>query len=87
MGGAWLLGQFDPCRALQGVAVMEFRALPGPRTVNVGGHCDWCRAWSQRARVHEDLGREALARGQYLSAGAIGLRHGIVLLVFSHFAC
>ena len=23
---------------------------------------DWCRAWSARAKVHEDLGHEALAR-------------------------
>ena len=31
---------------------------------------DWCSAWSARASVHEALGREALAGGQRLSAGA-----------------
>lgn len=29
---------------------------------------DWCAAWSQRAAVHEDLGQEALAGGQFTSA-------------------
>src|SRR5262245_15988399 len=29
---------------------------------------DWCRAWSARAKVHEDLGREALADMAYVSA-------------------
>jgi pimeloyl-ACP methyl ester carboxylesterase len=30
---------------------------------------DWCAAWSARAKVHEDLGREALAEKHYVSAG------------------
>ncbi len=30
---------------------------------------DWCRAWSARAAIHEDLGRKALADGSRLSAG------------------
>jgi fermentation-respiration switch protein FrsA (DUF1100 family) len=30
---------------------------------------DWCRAWSARAKVHEDLGREALAEKRWVSAG------------------
>ena len=29
---------------------------------------DWCRAWSQRAAVHETLGRDALAAGFHKSA-------------------
>jgi 2,6-dihydroxypseudooxynicotine hydrolase len=29
---------------------------------------DWCRAWSERARVHEDLGREALEGRHFVSA-------------------
>jgi len=31
---------------------------------------DWCRAWSARAAVHEELGRKSLADGYQLSAGA-----------------
>jgi len=30
---------------------------------------DWCRAWSARGAVHEELGRTALADGRRLSAG------------------
>jgi len=29
---------------------------------------DWCRAWSERAAVHEAMGREALAKKKYVSA-------------------
>ncbi len=31
---------------------------------------DWCPAWTERGRVHEDLGREALTEGRRRSAGA-----------------
>jgi dipeptidyl aminopeptidase/acylaminoacyl peptidase len=30
---------------------------------------DWCRAWSARAKVHEDLGMEALEHKHFVSAG------------------
>src|ERR1700761_1985004 len=30
---------------------------------------DWCAAWSERAAVHEELGREALRNGHGFSAG------------------
>ena len=30
---------------------------------------DWCRAWSARAKVHEELGHEALAERHFVSAG------------------
>jgi pimeloyl-ACP methyl ester carboxylesterase len=30
---------------------------------------DWCSAWSKRAKVHEDLGRDSLAAEQFVSAG------------------
>jgi 2,6-dihydroxypseudooxynicotine hydrolase len=29
---------------------------------------DWCRAWSQRASIHESKGREALAKGRNTKA-------------------
>src|SRR6266568_4386654 len=43
---------------------------------------DWCRAWCERAKVHEGLGREALAQGYKLSAGEHLVRAG----VYYHFA-
>jgi dipeptidyl aminopeptidase/acylaminoacyl peptidase len=43
---------------------------------------DWCAAWSARAKVHEDLGRETLNQGYRLSAGEHLVRAGI----YYHFA-
>jgi len=43
---------------------------------------DWCAAWSQRAAVHEQLGREALAGGLRLSAA----EHLSRAAVYYHFA-
>ena len=38
---------------------------------------DWCRAWSDRAAVHEAMGREALAAKQFISAGEHLQRAGV----------
>ena len=38
---------------------------------------DWCRAWSARAAVHEEMGREALANKKLLSAGEHLQRAGV----------
>jgi len=43
---------------------------------------DWCAAWSERAAVHERLGREALKEGTKLTAGEHLVRAGI----YYHFA-
>jgi dienelactone hydrolase len=43
---------------------------------------EWCRAWSERAAVHEAIGREALAKGQSVTAGEALDRAG----VYYHFA-
>jgi 2,6-dihydroxypseudooxynicotine hydrolase len=43
---------------------------------------DWCAAWSARAKVHEDLGRQALSANFKLSAG----EHLIRAAIYYHFA-
>ena len=43
---------------------------------------DWCAAWSARAKVHEDLGRESLAQGYRLTAG----EHLVRAAMYYHFA-
>ena len=43
---------------------------------------DWCTAWSARAKVHEDLGREALKSGFRLTAG----EHLVRAAIYYHFA-
>jgi len=43
---------------------------------------DWCAAWSARAKVHEDLGRDCLKDGFRLTAG----EHLIRAAIYYHFA-
>jgi dipeptidyl aminopeptidase/acylaminoacyl peptidase len=49
---------------VNGVAASDFHDVLSSLT----SWDDWCRAWSARAKVHEDLGREALAEKSYVSA-------------------
>lgn len=60
------------------VALTDFEEVTG----GLGSWDDWCRAWSERAGVHERMGREALERGKLLSAGEHLQRAG----VYYHFA-
>jgi dienelactone hydrolase len=48
-----------------GVPLTDFEEVTG----SIAKWDDWCRAWSERANVHEQMGREALAQGKLLSAG------------------
>ena len=43
---------------------------------------DWCVAWSARAKVHEDLGREALTQEFRMTAG----EHLVRAAIYYHFA-
>src|SRR5262245_61128038 len=48
-----------------GVALTDFEEV----TASIASWDDWCEAWSKRAEAHEQMGREALAAGKFLSAG------------------
>jgi len=48
-----------------GVALTDFEDV----TRSLANYDDWCRAWSEQAAVHEQIGREALARKKFLTAG------------------
>jgi len=61
-----------------GVALTDFEEV----TRSLQSWDEWCGAWSARAAVHEAMGRDALARGQLLSAGEHLQRAG----VYYHFA-
>ena len=43
---------------------------------------DWCAAWSARARIHEELGRDSLRNGFRLTAG----EHLVRAAIYYHFA-
>ena len=62
-----------PRLVANGVVLTDFEEITGSlRSWN-----DWCGAWSARAGVHEQLGRQALAAGKNLSAGEHLQRAGV----------
>jgi 2,6-dihydroxypseudooxynicotine hydrolase len=72
------IAHWGPRFVANGVALSDFEEV----TRSIASWNDWCRAWSQRAAVHEAIGREALAKGKFLSAGEHLQRAG----VYYHFA-
>jgi dipeptidyl aminopeptidase/acylaminoacyl peptidase len=71
------VSNWAPRFTTNGVAVADFQRV----TASVERWEDWCAAWSEAARVHEDLGREAMAEGRTRSAGA----HFSTAAVYYHF--
>jgi 2,6-dihydroxypseudooxynicotine hydrolase len=61
-----------------GVLLADFQEV----TASIARWEDWCAAWSARAAVHEQLGREAFAEGHHLTAG----EHLSRAAVYYHFA-
>ncbi len=56
---------FGPRYTENGVTFSDFMDV----TSSIGSWDDWCRAWSDRALVHETMGRKALSALQHVSAG------------------
>jgi 2,6-dihydroxypseudooxynicotine hydrolase len=61
-----------------GVALTDFEEITG----RLRSWDDWCRAWSERAADHEQMGRLALAERHFISAG----EHLERAAVYYHFA-
>ena len=59
------IAHWAPRFVSNGVPLTDFEEV----TAGVERWEDWCRAWSARAAVHEELGRKALADEYRLSAG------------------
>lgn len=72
------IAHWGPRFVANGVALTDFEEITG----TLESYGDWCRAWSARAARHEQLGREALARGHELTAAECLQRAG----VYYHFA-
>jgi 2,6-dihydroxypseudooxynicotine hydrolase len=72
------IAHWGPRFVANGVTLTDFEEV----TRSLRSWDDWCRAWSERAAVHEQMGREALARDKLLSAGEHLQRAG----VYYHFA-
>ena len=71
------VSNWAPRFTTNGVAVADFQRV----TASLERWEDWCSAWSEAAKVHEDLGREALGEGRTRSAGA----HLSTAAVYYHF--
>jgi 2,6-dihydroxypseudooxynicotine hydrolase len=72
------IAHWGPRFVANGVALTDFEEV----TAAITSYDDWCKAWSARAAIHEEMGREALAKKKYLSAGEHLQRAG----VYYHFA-
>jgi 2,6-dihydroxypseudooxynicotine hydrolase len=48
-----------------GVALSDFEDT----TRGLASYDDWCKAWSDRGAIHEQIGREALVKRKFLTAG------------------
>ena len=59
------IAHWAPRFVSNGVPLTDFEEV----TSGVERWEDWCKAWSARAAVHEELGRKSLADGYKLSAG------------------
>jgi 2,6-dihydroxypseudooxynicotine hydrolase len=67
------IAHWGPRFVANGVALTDFEEV----TRSLASWDDWCRAWSERAGIHEAMGRDALARGKRLSAGEHLQRAGV----------
>jgi 2,6-dihydroxypseudooxynicotine hydrolase len=72
------IAHWAPRFVANGVALTDFEEV----TASIASWEDWCRAWCERAALHEEMGREALAKGKLASAGEHLQRAG----VYYHFA-
>jgi 2,6-dihydroxypseudooxynicotine hydrolase len=72
------ISHWAPRFTTNGVTAGDFERI----TSGLASWDDWCAAWSAVAAEHEQLGRDALAAGRHLSAGA----HLSQAAVYYHFA-
>jgi len=72
------ISHWAPRFVSNGVLLADFEDVTG----SIERWENWCRAWSDRARIHEDLGRATLKEGYKLTAGEHLVRAGI----YYHFA-
>jgi len=67
------IAHWAPRFVANGVALTDFEEV----TASVATWNDWCGAWSDKAAVHEAMGREALATSKFISAGEHLQRAGV----------
>ncbi len=75
---ATAIAHWAPRFVSNGVLLADFEEV----TAGIERWEDWCAAWCERGKVHEALGREALAEGCKLTAG----EHLVRAAMYYHFA-
>lgn len=72
------IAHWAPRFVSNGVMLADFEEV----TASIERWEDWCAAWSARARIHEDLGKESLLHENRLTAG----EHLVRAAMYYHFA-
>src|SRR4249920_903757 len=72
------ISHWAPRFVSNGVILADFEEVTG----SIERWEDWCAAWSARAKLHQDLGAEALRDGHRLTAG----EHFVRAAMYYHFA-
>src|SRR3954465_14617787 len=72
------ISHWAPRFVSNGVLLSDFEDV----TSKLERWADWCRAWSERASLHEGLGRQSLGDGYRLTAG----EHLVRAAMYYHFA-
>jgi len=72
------ISHWAPRFVSNGVILADFEEV----TASLERWDDWCAAWSARAKVHDDLGRESLSMGYRITAG----EHLVRAAMYYHFA-
>jgi pimeloyl-ACP methyl ester carboxylesterase len=72
------ISHWAPRFVSNGVILADFEEV----TASIERWEDWCAAWSARAKLHEDLGKESLRDAHRLSAG----EHFVRAAMYYHFA-
>jgi fermentation-respiration switch protein FrsA (DUF1100 family) len=67
------IAHWAPRFVANGVALSDFEDVTG----SISSWDEWCRAWSERAAVHEEMGRDALTKKKFISAGEHLQRAGV----------
>src|SRR5438094_8325746 len=75
---ATAISHWAPRFVSNGVLLADFEEV----TASLERWDDWCAAWSRRAQLHEDLGRDSLRNGYRLTAG----EHLVRAAMYYHFA-
>ena len=69
------ISHWAPRFVINGVPLTDFQEV----TASISSWDDWCKAWSARAAIHEELGNTAHGEGFHLSAAEHWTRSSLLV--------